>query len=75
LPDTGVELAAFLLYVFDGEVAVDNGITLKSGESLFIEGEKPSITPVATSDVVLFVTNKRSTYSETGMYSGNQIRK
>lgn len=75
LPPLPVKNATLLLYVFEGEVSVSNGDVLKTGESLLIEGELPKFTALSESDVVLFVTDKNSTYSEDGMYSGNKNRK
>lgn len=71
LPDECSEETVALLYVFNGAVSVNN-ITLQSGESIFVENEKPIFRAVQTSDVVLFITNKTSTYYKKGMYSGNQ---
>jgi len=72
LPSLPIENTSLLFYVFEGEVSVSNGDTLKTGESLFMEGEQPKFMALKESDVVLFISDKYSPYSEAGMYSGNQ---
>jgi redox-sensitive bicupin YhaK (pirin superfamily) len=72
LPTMPIVRASCLLYVFDGEVLVQGGITLTKGESMFIENEAITFTARQTSDMVLFVTDKNSRYATNGMYSGNQ---
>jgi quercetin 2,3-dioxygenase len=74
LPELPIENASVLLYVFNGEIKT-NSATLNTGESLFVEYETLTITALTSTDLVLFVTDKNSDYSENGMYSGNQIRK
>lgn len=65
---------AFLFYVFEGEVSVNDDTTLKTGESFLIEQEEPEFKALTESDIVLFITNKSSVYFEGGMYSGNQMQ-
>lgn len=72
LPALPIENASLLLYVFEGEVSINNGDILKTGESLFIQREQPEFKALIESDVVLFITDKNSVYSEAGIYSGNQ---
>jgi redox-sensitive bicupin YhaK (pirin superfamily) len=74
LPISPGENQSFLLYVFDGSIQVNDEIILEKGESVLIEMTSPTFTALATSDVVLFVTNKESAFFEGGMYSGNQRR-
>lgn len=75
LPELPNSLTSLLFYVFQGEIRVSNGMPLKTGESLFIEGEQPGFTALTESDIVLFATDKNSPYSAEGMYSGNQKQK
>jgi hypothetical protein len=60
--------------VFAGKVVVNDDITLAKGESLLLENEAAQLVAGATSDLVLLVTDPASTYSDQGMYSGNQLR-
>lgn len=61
-----------LFYVFNGEIRVNENLVLRNGESVLIENEQLTFTGLQTSDVVLFITDKNSSYFEGGMYSGNQ---
>jgi len=62
----------FLLYVFQGNVQVNNNINLSKGESLLIKNEIISI-DATQAELVLFVTNEDAEIFKGGMYSGNQI--
>lgn len=66
------EQASLLLYVFEGEIIVNDNLMLETGESLFIERENPEFKALEDSDIVLFVTDTESSYFKGGMYSGNQ---
>jgi redox-sensitive bicupin YhaK (pirin superfamily) len=72
LPQLPVANASSLLYVFEGEIRVNESIVLTRGESVLVERENIQLSALKTSDVVLFITDKHSRYSEEGMYSGNQ---
>jgi redox-sensitive bicupin YhaK (pirin superfamily) len=72
LPELSIKNASCLLYVFGGEVLVNQETTLVKGESIFLEGESIGFEALQTSDLVLFVTDKNTQYTATGMYSGNQ---
>jgi len=72
LPKLPTENASCLLYVFDGEVLINNTTTLAKGESIFLENESIHFEALQTSDLVLFVTDKTTEYTTNGMYSGNQ---
>ncbi|SFQ68680.1 pirin family protein [Hymenobacter arizonensis] len=74
LPAPRVAGATSLLYVFAGEVVVNNHLTLSKGESLLLENEAAQLVAGPTSDLVLLVTDPASAYSDQGMYSGNQLR-
>lgn len=71
LPELPAENLAFLFYVFDGEVMVNDNILLNTGESILIESENPIFLASETSDVVLFITQTDSVHFDGGMYSGN----
>jgi hypothetical protein len=47
-------------------------LLLKTGESFLIEDDNTYFEDLEISDVVLFITDKDSTYFKKGMYSGNQ---
>jgi redox-sensitive bicupin YhaK (pirin superfamily) len=72
LPELPSGNASCLLYVFEGEVLVNETTTLIKGESLLLENESIGFEALQTSDLVLFVTDKNTEYTATGMYSGNQ---
>ena len=71
LPAMPVKDATCLIYLFDGEITVNESINLKRGESALVENEIIELTALQVSDVVLFITDKKSIYFEDGMYSGN----
>jgi redox-sensitive bicupin YhaK (pirin superfamily) len=71
LPGVSNENAAFLFYVFNGEIQVTHDLLLTAGESVLIEKEVPLFTALETSDIVLFVTQKNAVHFDGGMYSGN----
>lgn len=70
LPPMPVKEATCLIYLFAGEIKVNKNINLKRGESVLVENETIELGALQTSDVVLFITDKNSTYFEDGMYSG-----
>jgi redox-sensitive bicupin YhaK (pirin superfamily) len=72
LPELPAEHASCLLYVFGGELLVNEKTVLVEGESIFLENELIHLEALRTSDLVLFVTDKNAEYAATGMYSGNQ---
>lgn len=72
LPALPREDVSLLFYLFKGEMSVNNNITLKTGESLFIKQEKPEFRALVESDIVLFVTDRDAPYFDSGMYSGNK---
>ena len=75
LPNLPAVRTSMLLYLFEGAIQLSNGERLKTGESIIIEEESLNLKALATSDVVLFMTDKRSEYAEDGMYSGNQKKR
>lgn len=74
LPEAPSENAAFLFYVFDGEINVNETMALTSGESVMIEMENPTFRAVETSDIVLLITQTNAAHFDGGMYSGNLHR-
>lgn len=71
LPEAPSENCAFLFYVFDGKINVDEVMALATGESALIETESPIFHADETSDIVLFITQTNAAYFDGGMYSGN----
>lgn len=63
-----------LLYVFGGEVVVNDTIGLKKKDALLIKDEPVSIqTKGVDAELVLFVTDENAPLFKGGMYSGNQV--
>jgi redox-sensitive bicupin YhaK (pirin superfamily) len=71
LPEVPAKNCAFLFYVFDGKIKVDDTLVLASGESALIENESPTFLAAETSDIVLFITQTDAVHFDDGMYSGN----
>jgi quercetin 2,3-dioxygenase len=71
LPETPSENCAFLFYVFEGKVNVNETMALATGESALIESESPTFLAIETSDIVLFITQTNAVHFDGGMYSGN----
>ena len=74
LPEAPLKDVAYLLYVFQGALLVNNEIGLQKGESLFIEEEAVDLTTDGEAEIILFTTHKHAPYYAGGMYSGNQKR-
>ena len=74
LPKARSENCAFLFYLFEGKISVNETMALTTGESVLIEAEDPTFQAVETSDVVLFITQTNATHFDGGMYSGNLHR-
>ena len=74
LPQAPSENCAFLFYVFDGNLSVNETISLGTGESMLTELEDPIFRAIKTSDVVLFITNTSAAHFDGGVYSGNLHR-
>lgn len=72
LPELPKEGLTYLLYVFKGEVIVDNEIELNKKDSLIIKEEAIRITAQKDTELVLFVTDENAEIFKEGMYSGNQ---
>lgn len=71
LPQTPTENTAFLFYVLNGEIQVNENMILNSGESVLIDAVYPTFNALKTSDIVLFITQTNATHYDGGMYSGN----
>ena len=71
LPEAPAENCAFLFYVFEGKINVNEAISLSSGESALIENKSPTLRAAETSDIVLFITQTDAVHFDGGMYSGN----
>ena len=71
LPEAPSENCAFLFYVFEGKINVNETMVLDTGESALIEMESSIFSAVKTSDIVLFITQTNADHFDGGMYSGN----
>jgi len=71
LPDAPTDDISYLLYVFDGQLQVNDDVQITTGKSVMIDGESPLIQALETSDVIFFMTQKNADYFDGGMYSGN----
>ncbi|MNT98172.1 hypothetical protein D3C72_2406960 [compost metagenome] len=63
----------YILYVFKGNIVVNDEIDLTKKESLIIKNEEIEISTDSEAELVLFVTDENSEYFSEGMYSGNQM--
>lgn len=73
LPKFVEENLTCFLYVFQGEVTINDTIQLVKKESIIIKNETVSIKASTDSEMVLFVTNEKSEIFKQGMFSGNMI--
>jgi quercetin 2,3-dioxygenase len=71
LPKAPAENAAFLFYVFNGRIQVNENMMLATGESVLVEEETPVFHALEVSDIVLFITQTNAVHFDEGMYSGN----
>jgi redox-sensitive bicupin YhaK (pirin superfamily) len=72
LPDLPKNELTGLLYVFQGNVVLNNDINLLKGESVLFKNEQIDINALETSELVLFLTDENAEYYDGGMYSGNK---
>jgi redox-sensitive bicupin YhaK (pirin superfamily) len=72
LPELPKNELTGLLYVFQGNVVLNNDINLLKGESALFKNEQIDINALETSELVLFITDENSEYYDGGMYSGNK---
>ncbi|HEX9150745.1 MAG TPA: pirin family protein [Flavobacterium sp.] len=73
LPIPAQKSLTYLLYVFNGNIVVNEGITLEKKESLIIKEEEITISTDSEAELVVFVTDEGSQYFSEGMYSGNKM--
>lgn len=71
LPVLPISGATCLVYVFEGQLVVNENIDIKKGESLVVENEEILLKAVQDCNIVLFVTDLNATAFKEGMYSGN----
>jgi len=71
LPEAPSENVAFLFYVFQGKISINETMALATGESVLSQSENPSFQALETSDIILFITQTDSVHFDGGMYSGN----
>jgi quercetin 2,3-dioxygenase len=72
LPVSDMPSKIFLLYIFQGEITVNNKIKLSKGESVISDEEKTKFSSDKGAELVLFITNKDQNCFKGGMFSGNQ---
>ena len=73
LPILKKENLTCFLYVFNGEIQVNDKIMLQTKNGLVISNEKIEIFAEKDSELVLFVTDENAPIYKGGMYSGNKI--
>lgn len=71
-PISELENAILILYVFQGQIAVENDLTLTKGECIIFDEKQLSFNTNSTAELVFFVTNKNQECFKEGMFSGNQ---
>lgn len=71
LPVLPVRNAMCLVYLFGGQLAVNENITIQKGESILVENEEVQLTALQDCDIVLFITDPNAKVFKEGMYSGN----
>lgn len=71
-PISQLENSTSILYVFQGEISVENDLTLTKGECIIFDEKQVSLHTNSTAELVLFVTNKNQECFKEGMFSGNQ---
>ena len=72
MPQYDKEKLTGLLYVFNGQVLVNEEIQLDKGESIVFHQEDIQVKALEGSELVLFLVDKESEYYDGGMYSGNK---
>lgn len=71
-PISELENSTSILYVFQGEISVENDLTLTKGECIIFDEKQVSLSTNSTAELVLFVTNRNQECFKEGMFSGNQ---
>lgn len=72
LPEPPKDGLTGLLYVFQGEITLNNDMNLLKGESVILRNEQIDINALETSELVLFMTDENAEYYDVGMFSGNK---
>ena len=71
LPTLPVRDVTCLVYLFDGQLTVNETNDVQKGESQIVENEEIRLKAIEDCDIVLFVTDRNATAFKEGMYSGN----
>mgnify|MGYP003575992108 CR=1 FL=1 len=71
-PISKLDDAISILYVFQGQISVENDLTLTKGECIIFDEKQVSFNANSTAELVLFVTDKKQECFKEGMFSGNQ---
>ncbi len=74
LPELARAGLTCLLYVFKGQVTVNDSIPMEKKDSLLIKDEPVTIKADTDAELVLFVTDENAEIFKEGMYSGNQFK-
>ncbi len=74
LPAFPKENLTALLYVFQGNLKINNDIELVKGESLIVKDEKITFNTLDKTELILFLTDENAEYYQGGAFSGNQLR-
>jgi len=61
-----------LLYVFQGNISINEDIRLAKGESVILREELVTVHALETAELVFFVTDENAEYYDGGMFSGNK---
>lgn len=72
LAPTSIENKTFILYVYKGEVKI-NDILLEKQDAVLIQNENINIITPTEAELVLFATDNTAQYYDGGMYSGNKL--
>jgi len=73
-PVTKLKNAIYLLYVFDGEILVNDKLNIQKGESVITDEISTYFSCDHSSEVVLFVTDSKQDCYKKGMFSGNKFQ-
>lgn len=73
LPQLPQDNLTLLLYVFQGNILVDDFLSVAKAESVIIKNEINTIIKTDNAELVLFCTDENAEVYDQGMYSGNKI--
>lgn len=71
-PISELENSISILYVFQGQISLENNLTLTKGECIIFDEKEVSFNTTSTAELVLFATNKNQNCFKEGMFSGNK---